>query len=90
MVGPRSAHSRYFEGSFPAGESCRALLGMELAVGLGPDPGFSSAFDTRALVSGCGLFCMYLSTARTRGGLEGPPKEGVLHLRRPGNMGSLR
>jgi hypothetical protein len=48
---------------------------MELAVGLGPDLGFSSAFDTGALVSGCGLFCMYLSAARTRGG-SGRASEG--------------
>jgi hypothetical protein len=68
MVGPGSAHSRYFEGSFQLGKSCGALLGMELAVGLGPDPGFPYAFDTGALVSGCGLFCVYLSVARTRGG----------------------
>jgi hypothetical protein len=40
---------------------------MVLAVGLGPDPGFPSAFDTGALVFGCGHFCMYLSAARTRG-----------------------
>jgi hypothetical protein len=41
---------------------------MALAVGLGPDPGFPSAFDTGALVSGYGHFCMYLSATRTRGG----------------------
>jgi hypothetical protein len=29
---------------------------MVLAVGLGPDPGFPSAFDTGALVPGCGHF----------------------------------
>jgi hypothetical protein len=40
---------------------------MVFAVGLGPDLGFPSAFDTGALVSGCGHFCMYLSVARTRG-----------------------
>jgi hypothetical protein len=63
---------------------------MVLAVGLGPDLGFPSAFDTGAPVSGCGHFCMYLSAARTRGGPEGPPGEGVLQLRRPGNTESLR
>jgi hypothetical protein len=40
---------------------------MVLAMGLGPDLGFPSAFDTGAPVSGCGHFCMYLSAARTRG-----------------------
>jgi hypothetical protein len=40
---------------------------MVFVVGLGPDPGFPSAFDTGALVSGYGHFCMYLSVARTRG-----------------------
>jgi hypothetical protein len=33
---------------------------MVLAVGLGPDPGFPSAFDM-------GAICMYLSVARTCG-----------------------
>jgi hypothetical protein len=68
MVAPRSVHSRYLEGSFPAGGSCGAPLGMALAAGLSPDPGFLSAFDTGALVSGCDHFCMYMSAARTRGG----------------------
>jgi hypothetical protein len=63
---------------------------MVLAVGLGPDPGFPPAFDTGAPVSSCGHFCMYLSAAWTRGGLEGPPGEGVPQLRRPGNTESLR
>jgi hypothetical protein len=40
---------------------------MVLAVGLGPDLGFPSAFDTGSLVSGCGHFCMYLSATRTHG-----------------------
>jgi hypothetical protein len=71
------------------GESCGALLGMELVVGLGPDQGFPSAFDTRALVSGCCHFCMYLSAARTRGGPEGPSKEGVLQLHKPRNTRSV-
>jgi hypothetical protein len=41
---------------------------MVSAVGLSPDPGFSSVFDMGALVSGCGHFSIYLSAARTRGG----------------------
>jgi hypothetical protein len=90
MVAPGSVHSCTSKGPSQLGESCRALLGMVLTVGLGPDPGFPSAFDTRSLVSGCGHFCMYLSAARTHGGTEGPPEEGVLQLRRPGNTGSLR
>jgi hypothetical protein len=32
------------------GESCGALLGLVLAVGLGPNPGFPSAFDDGVLV----------------------------------------
>jgi hypothetical protein len=67
MVAPGMVHSRYLEGSFPTGESCGALLGVVLAVELGPDPGFPPAFATGALVSGCGHFCMCLSAARTRG-----------------------
>jgi hypothetical protein len=67
MVAPGSVYSCYLEGSFPAGESCRALLGLVLAVGLGPDPGSPSAFDTGAHVSGCGHPYMYLSEAWTRG-----------------------
>ena len=51
---------------------------MALAAGLSLDPGFLSAFDTGALVSGYDHFCMYLSAARTRGGPEGAPEEGVL------------
>jgi hypothetical protein len=50
VVTLESAYSRYPEGSFPARESCRALLGLVLAVGLGPDPGFPSAFDEGVLV----------------------------------------
>jgi hypothetical protein len=38
------------KGSSQLGESCGALLGLVLAVGLGPDPGFPSAFDERVLV----------------------------------------
>jgi hypothetical protein len=41
---------------------------MVSAVGLSPDPGFPSVFDTGALVSGCDHFCIYLSAARTHGG----------------------
>ena len=52
MVALGSMHSRYLEGFFLAGESYRALLGLVLAVGLGPDPGFPSAFYTGALIFG--------------------------------------
>jgi hypothetical protein len=48
-------------------ESCGALLGLVLAIGLGPDPGFPSAFDEGALVFVCGHFCMNLSEVWTRG-----------------------
>jgi hypothetical protein len=48
---------------------------MVSAVGLSSDLGFPSVFDTGALVFGCDHFCIYLSTARTRGGPEGPPEE---------------
>jgi hypothetical protein len=41
---------------------------MVSAVGLSPDPGFPSVFDTGALVSDCDHFCIYLSAAQTRGG----------------------
>jgi hypothetical protein len=41
IVTPGSAYSRHLEGSF---------LGLVLAVGLGPDPGFPSVFDDRVLV----------------------------------------
>jgi hypothetical protein len=50
IVTPRSAYSRHLEGSFLAGESCGALLGLVLAIGLGPDPGFPSTFDDGVLV----------------------------------------
>jgi hypothetical protein len=55
------------KGPSQLGESCGALLGLVLAVGLGPDPGFPSAFDERALIFGCGHFCMNLSEVWTRG-----------------------
>jgi hypothetical protein len=48
---------------------------MVSAVGLSPDPGFPSVFDTGAIISGCDHFCIYLSAARTRGGPEGPLEE---------------
>jgi hypothetical protein len=67
MVALGSAHSRYLEGSFLAGESCGALLGLVLVVGLGPDPGFPSVFDVGALVFGYGHFCMILSEVWARG-----------------------
>jgi hypothetical protein len=50
IVTSGSAYSRHLEGSFPAGESCEALLGLLFAVGLGPDPMFPSAFDEGVLV----------------------------------------
>jgi hypothetical protein len=40
---------------------------LVLAVGLGPDPAFPSAFDEGALVFGCGHSCMNLSEVWTRG-----------------------
>jgi hypothetical protein len=49
------------------GESCGALLGLVLAIGLGPDPGSLSGFDTGALAFDCRHSCMYLSAAWTRG-----------------------
>jgi hypothetical protein len=49
IVTPRSAHSHHLEGSSQLGESCRAPIGLVLAVGLGPDPGFPSAPDEGAL-----------------------------------------
>jgi hypothetical protein len=55
------------KGPSQLGESCGALLGLVLVVGLGPDPGFSSVFDKGALVFGCGHFCMNLSEIWTRG-----------------------
>jgi hypothetical protein len=66
MVALGSVHSRYLEGSFPAGGR-GALLGLVLAVGLGPDPGFPSAFYVGALVFGCDHFCMILSEVWSRG-----------------------
>jgi hypothetical protein len=50
IVTPGSMHSRRLEGSFPAGESCGALLGLVLVIGLGPDPGFPSAFDEGVII----------------------------------------
>jgi hypothetical protein len=38
------------KGPSQLGESCGALLGLVLAVGLGPDPGFPSTFDEGVLV----------------------------------------
>jgi hypothetical protein len=55
------------KGPSQPGESCGALLGLVLAVGLGPDLGFPSAFDEGALVFGCGHFCMNLSEVWTHG-----------------------
>jgi hypothetical protein len=50
IVTSGSVYSRHLEGSFLAGESCGALLGLVLAVGLGPDLGFPSAFDDGVLI----------------------------------------
>jgi hypothetical protein len=55
------------KGPSQLGESCGTLLGLVLAVGLGPDRGSSSAFDTGALIFGCGHPYVYLSEAWTRG-----------------------
>jgi hypothetical protein len=55
------------KGPSQLGESCGALLGLVLAVGLGPDPGSPSAFDTGALAFDCGRSYMYLSAAWTCG-----------------------
>jgi hypothetical protein len=49
------------KGPSQLGESCRALLSLVFAVGLGPDPGSPSKFDEGALVFGYGYFCMDLS-----------------------------
>jgi hypothetical protein len=48
---------------------------MVSAVGLSPDPGFPSVFDTGTLVSGYDHFCIYLSAARTRGRSERASRE---------------
>jgi hypothetical protein len=85
MVAPGSGTPVTLKGPSQLGESRGAPLGMALAVGLSPDTGFLTVFDTGALVSGCDHFCMYMSAARTRGGPEGPPEEGVLQLRRQGD-----
>jgi hypothetical protein len=74
MVPLGSVHSRYLEGSFPAGGELQSPLGMVYAMGLSPDPGIPSVFDAGALVSGSDHFCIHLSVARTHGGPEGPPE----------------
>jgi hypothetical protein len=43
---------------------------LVLVVGLGPDPGSPPAFDTGALVFGCGHFCVYLLAAWVHGGIQ--------------------
>jgi hypothetical protein len=43
---------------------------LVLVIGLGPDPGSPPAFDTGALVFGCGHFRMYLLAAWIRGGVQ--------------------
>jgi hypothetical protein len=55
------------KGPSQLGESCGALLGLVLSVGLGPNLRFPSAFDEGALVFGYGRFCMNLSEVWTRG-----------------------
>jgi hypothetical protein len=50
VVTPGSAYPVTLKGPSQLGESCGALLGLVLVVGLGPDPGFPSAFDDGALV----------------------------------------
>jgi hypothetical protein len=67
MVALRSVHSRYLEGSFPVGGELWSPSWLVLVVGLGPDPGSPSAFDTGALAFGCGHPCMYLLEVWTRG-----------------------
>jgi hypothetical protein len=77
------------QGPSQLGESCGALLGMVLAVGLGPDLGSPSAFDMGALVvvvSTSAYTCLWPGPV---GSSEGPPEEGVLQLRRPRNTRSL-
>jgi hypothetical protein len=58
------------KGPSQLGESYGALLGLVLAVGLGPDPGSPPAFDTGALIIGRGRFRVYLLAAWTRGGIQ--------------------
>jgi hypothetical protein len=70
MVAPGRCIPVTLKGPSQQGESCGALLGLVLAVGLGPTPGSPSAFDTGALVFGCGHFRVYLLAAWIRGGTQ--------------------
>jgi hypothetical protein len=70
------------------GESCGALLGLVLAVGLGPDAGFPSVFDEGALVFGCDHFCMSLSEVWTRGEPRRVSRGRQASACRPGSTGS--
>jgi hypothetical protein len=70
MVASGSVYSCYLEGSFLAGESYQALLGLVLAVGLGPDPGPPPALNTGALIFSRGHFRVYLLAAWTRGEIQ--------------------
>jgi hypothetical protein len=67
VVARRSPLGRHIpvtlKGPSQLGESCGALLGLVLAVGLGTDPRFPSAFNVGAFVFGSGHFCMGLSEA---------------------------
>jgi hypothetical protein len=49
IVTPGSCIPVTLKGPSQLGDSCGALLGLVLAVGLGPDPGFPSASDEGAL-----------------------------------------
>jgi hypothetical protein len=77
------------QGPSQLGESCGALLGMVLVVGLGPDLGFPPAFDMGALVVAVATSAYTCLWPGPVGNPEGPPKEGVLQLHRPGNTGFL-
>jgi hypothetical protein len=62
---------------------------MVLVVGLGPDPGFPSAFDMGALVVAVTTSAYTCLRPRPVGSPGGPLEEGMLQLRRLGNTGSL-
>jgi hypothetical protein len=64
MVALGSAHSRYLEGSFPAGGELRSPSWF----GTCRRAKFPSTFDVGALVFGCGHFFMILSEVWVRGG----------------------
>jgi hypothetical protein len=89
MVAPGRCIPVTLEGPSQLGESCGALLSLVLAVGLGPDRGSPSAFDTRAPVFGCGHSACTCRQPGPVGNPKGFPEEGMLQLRRPGNTGFL-